>query len=78
MILSFFFKSDTAPSEIAGKLKDWCIVLGAFAVVPGHWERRISPTQSSVPTLVILREDDRAPLVIPAGERPPAEIRSGP
>lgn len=56
----------------------WVPGLGVFATVPGHWERRISPTQSSVPMLVILREDDRAPLVIPAGERPPAEIRSGP
>lgn len=56
----------------------WVPGLGVFATVPGHWERRISDTQSSVPTLLIYREDDRAPLMIPPGERPPADIRSGP
>ncbi len=56
----------------------WVPALGVLATVPGHWERRISDTQSSVPMLVIFREDDQAPLVIPSGERPPADIRSGP
>ena len=56
----------------------WVPGLGVFATVPGHWECRISDTQSSVPTLVIFREEGRAPLVIPSGERPPADIRSGP
>jgi hypothetical protein len=52
--------------------------LGVFAVVPGHWERRISPTASSVPSLTIFREADRAPLTVPGGERLPADLRSGP
>lgn len=56
----------------------WLPSLGVFATVPGHWERRISPTQSSVPALVIFRDDDPSPLVIPAGERLPADTRSGP
>lgn len=56
----------------------WVPGFGVFATVPGHWERRLSDTQSSVPALVIFREDDRAPLIIPPGERPPADIRSGP
>ncbi len=56
----------------------WIPGLGVFATVPGHWERRISDTQSSVPALVIFRADDRSPLMIPPGERPSADIRSGP
>lgn len=34
-IASFFFNPDTAPQYIAGKLKDWGIILGAFAVILG-------------------------------------------
>jgi len=64
--------------EWVSERRVWVPGLGVFATVPGHWERRISDTQSSVPTLVIFREDDRAPLIIPPGERPPADIRSGP
>ena len=64
--------------EWVSERRVWVAGLGVFAVVPGHWERRISQTQSSVPTLIIFREDDRSPLTIPAGERLPADIRSGP
>lgn len=74
--------SVTAPAprreEWVSERRVWVPGLGVFAIVRGHWERRISDTQSSVPTLVIFREDDRAPLVILPGERPPADIRSGP
>ncbi|MEN8151315.1 MAG: hypothetical protein ABFS86_15980 [Planctomycetota bacterium] len=34
-ILSFFFNDETAPKFIAGKLQEWGIILGAFAVVLG-------------------------------------------
>ena len=64
--------------EWVSERRVWVPGLGVFATVPGHWERRISDTQSSVPALTIFREDDQAPLVILPGERPPADIRSGP
>ncbi len=64
--------------EWVSERRVWVPGLGVFAIVPGHWERRISDTQSSVPPLVIFREDDRAPLIIPRGDRPPADIRPGP
>ncbi len=64
--------------EWVSERRVWVPGLGVFAAVPGHWERRISDTQSSVPMLVIFRDDGRAPLIIPPGERPPADIRSGP
>ena len=64
--------------EWVSERRVWVPGLGVFATVPGHWEGRISDTQSSVPALTIFREDDRAPLVILPGERPPADIRSGP
>lgn len=56
----------------------WVPGLGVFAVVPGHWERRISETQSVAPPLTIFREADHAPVAVPGGERPPANLRSGP
>ena len=64
--------------EWVSERRVWVPGLGVFATVPGHWEGRISDTQSSVPALTIFREDDQAPLVILPGERPPADIRSGP
>ena len=64
--------------EWVSERRVWVPGLGVFATVPGHWERRISDTQSSVPSLLIFREGDRAPLIILPGERPPADIRSGP
>ena len=56
----------------------WVSGLGVFAVVPGHWERRMSDTQSEAPPLTIFREDDRAPLTVLGGERPRADLRSSP
>lgn len=35
MIISFYFNEGTAISELATKMKDWGIVIGAFAVVLG-------------------------------------------
>ena len=56
----------------------WVPGLGVYAIVPGHWERRISDTQSSVPWLTIFPEGSQTPLMIPPAERPPAELRTGP
>jgi len=46
-------------------------------LVPGHYERVISPTQVAVPPLVIHTPDGRT-ITIPAGERPPVDQRIGP
>ena len=64
--------------EWVSERRVWVTGLGVFAVVPGHWERRVSSTESSVPPLTIFRETDRAPLTVPGGERLPADLRSGP
>lgn len=64
--------------EWVSERRVWVTGLGVFAVVPGHWERRVSSTQSSVPSLTIFREADRAPLTVHGGERLPADLRSGP
>ena len=64
--------------EWVSERRVWVTGLGVFAVVPGHWERRVSSTESSVPSLTIFREADRAPLTVPGGERLPADLRSGP
>lgn len=64
--------------EWVSERRVWVPGLGVFATVPGHWERRVSSTESSVPPLTIFREADRAPLAVPGGERLPADLRSGP
>ncbi len=64
--------------EWVSERRVWVTGLGVFAVVPGHWESRISPTQSTAPPLTIFREGDHAPLTVPGGERLPADLRSGP
>jgi hypothetical protein len=64
--------------ERVSERRVWLPAVGAWVVVPGHWERRISETQSAVPPLTGFTEDGRAPVALPAGERPPASIRIGP
>ena len=64
--------------EWVSERRVWVPGLGVFATVPGHWERRISQTQSVAPPLTIFREADHAPLTVLGGERPPADIRSSP
>ena len=51
-IASFFFNDDTAPQYIAGKLKDWGVILGAFAVILGagniirvSWHKAVKPEE---------------------------------
>jgi hypothetical protein len=52
--------------------------LGREVVVPGHYEREVSPQRVEVPPLVITNPDGRNPVVVPGGERPPVEQRSAP
>lgn len=46
-------------------------------LVPGHYERVLSPTQVAVPPLVIDTPGGRT-ITIPGGERPPVDQRVGP
>ena len=47
------------------------------AMVPGHWERRISDREHYVPPLVIRTPDGRT-TTLPAGVAPPPDQRQGP
>ncbi len=51
---------------------------GGAALVPGHWERRISDRESYVPPLTTVNPADGSLQVFPAGVRPPAEERREP
>ena len=50
---------------------------GGGALVPGHWERRLSDREHYVPPLVIRTPDGRT-TTLPAGVAPPPEQRQGP
>ena len=47
------------------------------ALVPGHWERRLSDRENYVPPLVITTPDGRSTTLL-AGVAPPPEQRQGP
>jgi hypothetical protein len=47
------------------------------ALVPGHWERRLSPHENYVPPLVIIGPDGRT-TTLPAGVARPPEERQSP
>jgi hypothetical protein len=47
------------------------------AMVPGHWERRISDRENYVPPLVITTPDGRS-ITVPAGVAPPPDQRQSP
>jgi len=52
---------------------------GREIVVPGHYETRINPQQYAVPPITVYGPQGQLPpIVIPGGERPPAELRQGP
>ncbi len=51
---------------------------GGAALVPGHWEQRISDRESFTPPLTGVNPADGSLLVFPAGVRPPAEERREP
>jgi hypothetical protein len=52
--------------------------LGREVVVPGHYESRISDQQYVVPPLTGYGPHGEGPVLIPGGERPPADQRQGP
>ena len=49
---------------------------GGTAMVPGHWEQRLSPREVYVPPIVIVTPGTQE--TIPAGVRPPVDQRQGP
>jgi hypothetical protein len=51
---------------------------GRTLLIPGHYERRISDQQYAVPTLPALDVQSGVTVVIPGGNRPPADLRTGP
>lgn len=52
---------------------------GQEVVIPAHTERRVSDTQVAVPPLAGFPAGGGGGVVhIPAGERPPADLRQGP
>ena len=51
---------------------------GGAALVPGHWERRVSDRESYTPPLTGVNPADGSLLIFPAGVRPPAEERREP
>ena len=52
--------------------------LGREVVLPGHYERRISDQQYAVPPLPAYDITRGTTLIIPGGQRPPADLRQGP
>jgi len=52
--------------------------LGRVVVVPGHYEQRINDQLYAVPALPAYEVNTGATFMIPAGERPPYDLRSGP
>jgi hypothetical protein len=51
---------------------------GRELVVPGHYESQISGQQSAVPPITGYGPQGQNPVLIPGGERPPADLRQGP
>jgi len=51
---------------------------GRELVIPGHYETRISPQQSAVPPITSYGPLGENPILIPGGDRPPADVRQGP
>ena len=47
-------------------------------IIPGHYESRITGQQSTVPPLPGYGTRGELPVVIPGGDRPPAELRQAP
>jgi len=46
-------------------------------IIPGHYESRVTGQQSTVPTLPGYGTRGELPVVIPGGDRPPADQRTG-
>jgi len=52
--------------------------LGRNLVIPGHYERRISDQLFAVPSLPAYDVNGGGTVIIPGGDRPPADLRQGP
>ena len=52
--------------------------LGREVVLPGHYERRITDQQYAVPPLPAYDITRGTTMIVPGGERPPADLRQGP
>jgi hypothetical protein len=52
--------------------------VGRNLVIPGHYERRISDQQYAVPPLPAYDVNSGTMVVLPATQRPPADLRQGP
>ncbi len=52
--------------------------LGRVVIVPGHYERRISDQLYAVPTLRVYEGTSGAMIIVPGGDRPPVDVRTGP
>ena len=52
--------------------------LGREVMLPGHYERRISDQQYVVPPLPAYDITRGTTVIIPGGQRPPADLRQGP
>ena len=74
-----------APGLPPGPSDQWVPELRVFSseyqreiIIPGHYESRITGQQSTVPTLPGYGTRGELPVVIPGGERPPADQRQAP
>jgi hypothetical protein len=47
-------------------------------IVPGHWERRVSDQRMEAPPLTVVDPRTGATVIVPGGERLPADRRQGP
>jgi hypothetical protein len=52
--------------------------LGHDVLVPGHYERDVNGQRIERPPLIVTTPEGRNPTILPGGERPPVEQRSGP
>ena len=68
-----------APSERwVAERRVYAPELGREVVLPGHYERRISDQLYDVPTLPAYDITRGRTMIIPGGQRPPADLRQGP
>ena len=52
--------------------------LGREVLLPGHYERRITDQQYAVPPLPAYDITRGTTMIVPGGQRPPADLRQGP
>ena len=52
--------------------------LGRDVLVPGHYERDVNGQRVERPPLIVTTPEGGKPTILPGGERPPVEQRSGP